>query len=430
MDKDARVMLVSVITNIVLIITKLVAGILGKSGAVIADGVHSLSDLITDFFSIIGVKLSKKPSDQKHPYGHGKLEYLTSIGIGLMVLAVGFMIIYNSAGREVVVPSSFVIIATLFTIVAKFFLSSYVIYKGKQYKNNILLASGKESNADVISSIVVLISSILMQFEHDILKYADIVASIIVGIFIVRIGFNILKENISIILDEQETDNEYIEKIKNMIIKEEKIKSVDNLILIKFGSYYKLTMEISIDSNVSLLDAHNISHKIEAMIKKEDHAIRYINTHINPSLANINYSLRDITMDDREFILDAQREIVVADNHINEKELKELQDYFEKEFNDYFEYYKIIELDSKKIGMLCYYLEDDHYNLSSIYLKYKYRDLGIGHKIITDLINDSNRRNIKLWVYKTNTKALKFYCDLNFKIKKETEERYLMIYKH
>mgnify|MGYP000895452225 CR=1 FL=1 len=430
MSRDTKVMLTSVITNVVLIITKLIAGIIGKSGAVVADGLHSLSDLVTDFFSIIGAKLSKKPSDHKHPYGHGKLEYLTSIGIGLLVLSVGLIIIYSSANREIVVPSTLVIIVTLFTILAKYILSGYIIHKGKQYKNQILLASGRESRADVISSIVVLISSILMQLDNEILKYADIVASIIVGIFIVKIGFDILKENISIILDEQETDNEYIEKIKEIVFQEEHIKTIDNLILIKFGPYYKLTMEVSMDSNVSLLDAHNISHKVEAMIKKEDNSIKYITIHINPYLINTDYSLRNITNNDKDFILKAQQEIIVAENKIANKELEEIEDYLEREFNDYFEHYRIIELDSKMIGMMCYYYGEDSYNLSSIYLKYKYRGLGIGHKIISDLIKNSEGKDIKLWVYKTNNYAIKLYHNLNFKIIKETEERYQMIFKH
>lgn len=283
MSTLTKVMSVSFITNFALSLLKIVIGWIGKSGALVADGIHSFSDLTTDIVAIVGNRLARKPADLKHPYGHGKSEYVTSMIIGSVVLLLGLGIISSSTNRTIVIPSLIVIIVSLFTIVAKFLLAYYLIHCGKKYQNTILIASGKESSADVISSIVVLVSSILMQFSStiSILKYADILASIIVGIFVVHTGFEILKENISIILGEQETNQTYRQSFIDFILKEPEIKSVDHFYLLKYGPYYTLDMEISMDGRMTLEDAHQLAHKMERSIQKKDERISKINIHIN-----------------------------------------------------------------------------------------------------------------------------------------------------
>ena len=165
MDRIMKVMISSIIVNTLLSLLKIIFGFISKSGALIADGIHSLSDLLTDFFAIFGNFMAKKPADLEHPYGHGKIEYLTSIGISLVILFLGFNIISSSANSKALSSSLIVIIVSVVTIIFKYLLSSYIIKKGYLYKNNILIASGKESKADVISSLVVFISAILVYFS-------------------------------------------------------------------------------------------------------------------------------------------------------------------------------------------------------------------------------------------------------------------------
>ena len=284
MQITTRIMMISMITNIFLAIFKIITGSIFLSSALIADGLHSLSDLITDICAIIGSNLSKKPADSKHPYGHGKLEYVTSIIISIIILALGFTIIYNSFNKEIIIPSKVVIVVSIITIIIKLILSAFVIKMGKKYKNNILISSGYESSTDVISSIVVLISTGLMQLSDKInlLKYSDIIATIVVGILIVRIGYDILKDNISIMLGEQETDEEYINQVKEIISKNKQVKEIDSLILMKYGPYYKLISEISMDSDTRLKDVHNTLDIIENKIKDKDKKIKYVTIHVNP----------------------------------------------------------------------------------------------------------------------------------------------------
>lgn len=285
MNKIANVMKRSVIVNIFLTLTKIIIGIVGKSGALIADGIHSFSDLATDLFAIIGSFLSRKPADKKHPFGHGKIEYITSMVISLVIIFLGLFIIYSSLKREITIPSTIVLIVTIFTIIVKYFLSSYIMKSGYKYNSNILISSGYESRADVLSSIVVLISTVLMMFSDSIsiLKYADIIAMIIVGLFIIRTGFNLLKENISTILGEVETDNKEIQKVEEIINQNNGVMSIDSLSLLKYGTYYKLICEIGMNENVSLKVVHSILENIEKELKEKNKRIKYVTIHVNPN---------------------------------------------------------------------------------------------------------------------------------------------------
>ena len=284
MKKITNIMRLSAVVNFLLSVFKIVVGFIGSSYSLIADGIHSFSDLFTDAISIIGNHFSNKPADKEHPYGHGRLEYLTSSLIGIVIIILGLLLIGSSITKTLVVPSKIVIVVSFITIIVKFILSSYLIKKGKKYNNNILISSGKESSADVYSSIVVLISSILIQFSNSvaIFKYTDKIATIIVGIFIIRTGYLIIKENFSILIGEQEVRIEYYDALKDFILKDKNILRIDEMVLIKYGSYFKITIEVSMDEDLTLKEAHRKAHTLEDDICKNFSWARYITIHINP----------------------------------------------------------------------------------------------------------------------------------------------------
>ncbi len=284
MKNTSHVMLISFFTNFFLSIVKVIIGFISKSSALVADGIHSFSDLITDVVALFGNVLSRKPEDKEHPFGHGRIEYLTSTMIGIIVIAIGLFLIFSVMQKEVEIPSKIVIVVSLFTIVTKFILSRYLIIKGKEFDNQILIASGKESSTDVISSIVVLVASIVIQLEgyfHPFI-YADKIASVIVGIFIIHTGFMILKENVSILIGEKESDTAYYEEVKNTILESKMIRRIDNLIIMKYGYFYSLTVEVSMDFTLSLKEAHDEIEDIENRLKEKNERTRYINIHMNP----------------------------------------------------------------------------------------------------------------------------------------------------
>ena len=279
MDKGNKVMLTSFITNILLAIFKIISGIIGTSGALIADGIHSFSDMITDIFAVIGNTISKKPADFEHPFGHGNAEYLTCLVIGLIVAFMGINVIKEGIIKTSNIPNILTSIVVLITIIAKLILSSYLLKKGKEYKNDILVSSGKESFSDVISSFIVLISVLLSK----IFKYSDKVAMIIVGLLILKIAFEILKENISNLLGKQVLDKDYIDSLKQIIKSHKDIIDIDELIIIKYGSLKKIDCEVVMDKNMKLEKVHKIVDHIEKEIKEKDKTVSNIIIHVNPA---------------------------------------------------------------------------------------------------------------------------------------------------
>ena len=415
MNNVTKVMSVSIITNTFLSLIKIIIGFICKSSALLADGVHSFSDLLTDFFAIIGNIMAKKPADEKHPYGHGKIEYLTSIGISMVIIILGLTIINNSMHSKVVMSSLIVSIVSLITITLKYLLSEYIIRKGKKLENNILIASGKESRADVISSLVVFISAILSVFSKyiEVFKYSDKIAGIIVGILIIRTGFLILKENISIILGEQEIKGETLNKIRKIILNNKDIKTIDELIILKFGHCYTVSMEVSMNPDLTLLECHTIVDKLEKKLKKEVEKIEYITVHVNPYHKLEEFNLTDACDDNKDFIFNMVEKLTPK---------KDISNYVNKHLKDT----KIIKKNDQVIGIVIYYKENSRYLLDLIYIKDKYQNLGIGHNIIKNLIDNQKKNKTQLEVLKSNIKAIKLYKNLGFQIISETKNKYIM----
>ena len=284
MDKINKVMMISFITNLFLAIFKIIFGYIGLSGALIADGVHSLSDMLTDVFAIIGNAISKKPADLEHPFGHGNAEYITCLVIGIIIFIMGINVIVEAVTKKSTSPSLYVLLISLVTIIVKLILSKYIIKKGKKFDSNILISSGTESFTDIISSLIVLISVLLSKLSsiNKIFMYSDKLAMIIVGALIIKISIDILKDNLSSLLGKQLLDDNYTNYISNIINNYNEIINIDSLIIIKYGSSKKIDCEVSMDEKMTLKKVHNIIDNIEKEIKEKDKSVSNIIIHVNP----------------------------------------------------------------------------------------------------------------------------------------------------
>lgn len=284
MEKVTKVLVKSLIVNILLTLTKFVFGLIYKSKVLVADGIHSLSDLATDIVSIYGSKLSLKPADTEHPYGHGKIEYLTSIVIGAVILALALSLLGNSLNAKNTIASNMVLYVTIFTILAKYLISRYILSKGVKYKSNLLVASGKESRADVISSAIVIVTYFLSKLSSysKIFLYSDTIGTFIIGLIILKTAYRILKENIVSILGEIEQDEEYLDKIREIILENSEVVNIEELNIIKYGHYYQANITINMDSNVTLEDARVVSNRIKKKLINKKTRISYAKISINP----------------------------------------------------------------------------------------------------------------------------------------------------
>ena len=284
MNTTTKYMIISMIANSFLSILKIIFGLIGNMKSLLADGIHSLSDLSTDVIAIIGNRLSRKPADEGHPRGHGKIEYITSLIISCFILTLGISILKNSFSNVNTIPSIYLVIVEAITIITKFIVSKILLKKGNDTNNMILISSAKESYTDVYSSVLVLIVIILSQFyqELEILKYSDMVGSILISILIVMTGFNLLKQNLSLLIGEREMCSDTIDEVKEIINNREEQFILEECTIFKIGSYYEVILKILVDGALTIKDGHDLMDDIENDLLGSDLNIEYVTIHIEP----------------------------------------------------------------------------------------------------------------------------------------------------
>lgn len=277
----------SFIVNIFLVVVKILTGLFFGSVALIADGIHSISDLLSDIFVILGIRHSLKPADDEHPFGHGKFEYVLSLMLGVFILIIAYGLgkeVITNYSDPVVIPGIVSLIVVIFVVVIKLFLARYLINKGELEDSQIVKASGKESLTDVYSSLVVFIGIIAVligeEFNIKFLLKGDKIASIIIALFIVNIGVRIIYEAITA-LQGKAVNPKICLEYKSMIKEVPGVIDVDNIDMITYGPYYQALVEIQVDGNISVKEGHDIAHRVSKVLNN-DEKICHVVVHVNP----------------------------------------------------------------------------------------------------------------------------------------------------
>lgn len=281
MTKEGKVLITSMLINFFVSAMKVMTGIICNSKSMVADGFHSLSDFITDIVAIYGSKISKKRANKKHPDGYGKIEYVTDIFIATVIFFLAIYTIFNSFSNQHSTTNIAWIIVIIFTIILKHINSKILLIKGKEYHSPILITSSKESHDDMISSLGVIIIIIISQFQSifPILKYADAIGSIIIGLMILKTSLSLLIENFIFLMGETESNQEIEKKIKSIIEKYPEI-AYKNIELERHGSYYVLELEVYILKNIKVFNLLKIESEIRKKIKKLNLRIKFIDINL------------------------------------------------------------------------------------------------------------------------------------------------------
>jgi cation diffusion facilitator family transporter len=285
--KHQQIMAKSFYVNIFLVIVKIISGLVFNSVALIADGVHSISDLMSDIFVLLGIRHSIKPADEDHPFGHGKFEYVLSLFLGISIILIAYNLgknVISSWQDTLQVPNSISLGVILFVVVAKLFLARYLIAKGKETGSEIIQASGQESFSDVLSSAVVFVGvlGVIIGNAYNItwMLKGDKVASLIIAVFIIRIGIIIILEAIKSIQGKsvkQEICQEYRQSIEVV----DGVISVDHLDMIAYGPYYQAIVEIRVDGKKTVTEGHDIAEAVTAKLL-ENEKVCHVSVHVNP----------------------------------------------------------------------------------------------------------------------------------------------------
>ena len=188
MKIETKILIYSMINNFIIALTKIISGISLGLSSLLADGLHTFCDFITDIICMIGTKISKHKPTKLHPFGFGKIEYLNNLFIGIILFLLGIFIIINGIKHEVVVPPLSLLLLLLFFIILKTIAIFIMDKVGKKINSQVLITSKEESKMDLVSSVVVAIIAIVLQFtdEYPWLKYTDLLGSIFIGIIVIK----------------------------------------------------------------------------------------------------------------------------------------------------------------------------------------------------------------------------------------------------
>lgn len=285
-----KVTLIGSAVNAALIVLKFIAGIMGKSSALVADAVHSLSDFISDVIVLVFVKIAGKPKDKGHDYGHGKFETLATmiIGILLIIVGIGLMIsgvesvVKSLRGEELPRPAMIALIIALVSIVAKEWLYRYTIKTGKSLDSQAVVANAWHHRSDAVSSLGTLVGIAGAMFLGERWRILDPIAAIVVSIFIVKSGYDIVKPCISELLEASLPEDKEKE-IVNLVTGVPGIDFVHNLRTRRIGNGIAVDLHAKMDGNLPLSVAHEKATAAENAIRRVfgDNAI--INIHMEPS---------------------------------------------------------------------------------------------------------------------------------------------------
>ena len=284
-----RVTFIGSFVNMLLLIFKFVAGFVGHSAAMIADAVHSLSDFVTDIIVIVFVRISSKPVDSSHNYGHGKYETLATAIIGLVLLSVsaGLFIggakdvLYVIRGGILEKPGTIALVAAGVSVLLKELIYQYTVHKGKNIQSQALIANAWHHRSDAFSSIGTLFGiggAILGGVKWRIL---DPLAAIVVSLFIARVAVKILKGSVNELL-EHSLPASTEEEIRTIILSVEGVTSPHHLRTRRIGYIYAIDVHIRMDGNMTLTEAHLTTSIVEKRLKERYGAGTYVIVHTEP----------------------------------------------------------------------------------------------------------------------------------------------------
>ncbi|MBR5961705.1 MAG: cation transporter [Clostridia bacterium] len=279
-----RVSLVSMITNVILTLLKLAAGLLAHSGAMISDAVHSASDIFSGLIVLLGVKISTKEPDEQHPYGHERYECVAALLLSGILALVGGAIGIGAvkdivSGSTAEVPGLLALIAAIVSIVTKESLFWYTRGYAKKYRSTALHAEAWHQRSDALSSIGALIGIAGARMGVPVMEP---VASLIIALFILRVAVRIFKEAIDQMVDHS-CNEEAEDAFRTTALEQPGVLGVELLRTRMFGNRVYVDLEIAADPNLTLAAAHEIAEDVHDAIEKTFPEVKHIMVHVNPA---------------------------------------------------------------------------------------------------------------------------------------------------
>ena len=280
-----KVSTVTIFWNTVLAVFKFIAGLLASSNAMISDAIHSASDVFSTIVVMIGVKLASKESDEEHPYGHERLECVAAIILSMVLLGTGlvigygaFMNIINGHYNSIKVPGMLALVAAILSILVKELMYWYTRIYAKRIDSSALMADAWHHRSDALSSVGALIGIAGARLGFPIM---DSIASLVIFMFIAKAAYDIFMDAVDKMVDHS-CDEETKESIRQCVLENDKVEGIDLLNTRLFGNKIYVDIEICVDGENTLNEAHKIAEDVHDSIEERFAKIKHIMVHVNP----------------------------------------------------------------------------------------------------------------------------------------------------
>lgn len=291
-----KVTIAGSIINVLLLVLKFAAGILGHSAAMIADAIHSLTDFVTDVIVLVFVKLGNKPMDSDHDYGHGKYETLATAIIGISLFAVGMMICWSGLvktyhaflGEELQQPGIVALVAAVASVALKEWAYQFTVRTGRKYHSEAVVANAWHHRSDALSSIGTMMGiggAILLGSHWAVL---DPLAAIVVSVFIIKAAWSLVMQSVKELTDASLSEKEEDEILKTAS-EEEGVGEIHNLRTRRIGNNIAIEMHVRMPGSLSLYAAHERATAIENRLKQKYGADTHVGIHLEPIKINGRY---------------------------------------------------------------------------------------------------------------------------------------------
>lgn len=280
-----RVSYISILGNVLLSVFKLMAGIFAHSGAMISDAVHSASDVFSTFVVMIGIKISARASDKEHPYGHERMECVAAIVLATILCITGLGIGKNAIAKlqdgndaGMVIPGILALVAAIVSIVVKEAMFWYTRGAARKIDSGALMADAWHHRSDALSSVGALVGILFARNGYPVM---DVVASLIICVFIVKASYDIFKDAVDKMVDKA-CDEETERELKNFVEAQPGVLGVDLLQTRVFGNKIYVDLEIGADENSTLKESHQVAEQVHDKLEIQFPKVKHIMIHVNP----------------------------------------------------------------------------------------------------------------------------------------------------
>ncbi|SER50475.1 cation diffusion facilitator family transporter [Nitrosomonas sp. Nm51] len=278
-----KVTLVGFAVDFFLGVVKVITGWLANSQALIADGIHSFSDVFTDFFVLYAAKHAHKAADERHPYGHGRIETLATVALGIVLVAVACGVAYDSILRlnqsaDISVPGNLALAVAIVAIISKEAIYRYTVAAARRLRSDLLMANAWHSRSDAISSIVVMLGIVGAMYGQP---YLDSVAAVVVAVMIAKIGFDLVRSS-SLELIDTALGREEVNAIRKHIFEVKGVRSMHMLRSRKSAGNAIIDVHIQVDPLLSVSEGHQIGDTVRRRLLDAIDVVSDVTVHIDP----------------------------------------------------------------------------------------------------------------------------------------------------